>query len=175
MMARGGGKRATAQKFEVSEDSVFRHWHNHVSDAVKAARKAEVLKPGAELKTLVIDESRGLLESLQVVRAGLFRQFDLAIELDDRTGAASMARELHRNLELMAKATGELLNSPQAGVTNIVLTPDYLELRGQLLGVLRQFPDAARAVAEVFRRSESQAANAIRALSAPADTAGVAA
>jgi hypothetical protein len=165
MMA-GLGKRAVGKKFGVSEDSVFRHCHSHMSEAAKAAKKAEILRPGAELKNLVINESRGLLESLQVIRAGLFRQFDLAIEIDDRSGAASMARELHRNLELMAKATGELLASPQASVTNIVLTPDYIELRGQLLGVLRRFPEAARAVAEVFRGSEAQAATAIRALSA---------
>lgn len=164
-MAAGLGKRAVAKRFDISEDSAWRHYDRHMSEAAKAARKAEILKPGAELKALVINESRGLLESLQVLRAGLFRQFDLAVELDDRSGAASMARELHRNLELMAKATGELLASPQAGVTNIVLTPDYIELRGQLLGVLRRFPDAARAVAEVFRGSEAQAASAIRALS----------
>ena len=34
-------------------------------------------------------------------------------------------------------------------VTNIVLSADYIRLRGDLLAALRPFPEAARAVADV--------------------------
>ncbi|HEY1504113.1 MAG TPA: hypothetical protein VGF92_07425 [Stellaceae bacterium] len=172
-MARGAGKRATALKFNTSEDSVWRHWAKHVSENIKAARKVEILKPGAELRNLVVDESRGLLEGLSMIRGALYRQLDTAVEVDDRSAVASLSRALHENLTIVGRATGELLAHQSALAPSVTLQADYLELRNQLIAALRPFPDARAAVAAVFRRSEDQAASAIRALSAsPAPATG---
>jgi len=40
-------------------------------------------------------------------------------------------------------------------VTNIVLSPAFLDLRSVLVHALWQYAEAARAVAEVFRRIEA--------------------
>ncbi len=162
-MAKGLGKRETATKYKLGEDSIWRHWHRHVPEAVKAARKVDYLKPGANLEKLLVEEPAGLLESLSLIRAGLLSQFDIALELDDRTGVAGMARELHRNLNLMAQATGELAQHAKSSVTNIILSPSYLALRANLLRALRPFPEAARAVAEALRQAEGDAMSAMMA------------
>ena len=156
LLARGASKRAIAEKFGLKPDAVWRHWHNgHVSDHVKAALVLKALKPGADLEKLVTDESIGLLENLQRIRATLYGQFDAAAEAGDRHNVGVLAARLHENLRIAATSTGELQKHAPTNVTNILMAPAYLDLRSSLLGALRRFPEAARAVAEVFRRSEA--------------------
>lgn len=162
-MARGAGKRAVARRFNVSADAVWRHWDGHVGEAVKVARKAEVLKPGALLEQLVEEEDTGLLETLRIARAAVLHQLDLANELDDRPAVAALAGQLHKNAELVGRYTGEIRNAASTTVNNLVLSPDYLALRLKLTQVLRAFPEAAQAVAAVFREAEGGTVRQIEA------------
>jgi hypothetical protein len=156
LLARGASKRHVGEKFGLHPDSVWRHWANgHVPEHVKATLAVKALKPGAELEKLVTDESIGLLENLQRARAVLWAQFDAAAEVGDRQAVAVLASRIHENLRLAATSTGELQKHAPASVTNIVLSPAYLDLRGALVCALRQYPEAARAVAEAFRRIEA--------------------
>jgi hypothetical protein len=156
LMARGAGQHAIGKKFEVSPDSVWRHWRNgHVAEHVKAKLAGEVLKPGVELAKLVTDESTGLLENLQRIRASLYMVFDAAIEAGERHVVAQIAARLHDNLSLGARSTGELGKHTPGTTASVLLAPAYLDLRSALLKVLRSYPDAARAVAEAFRRAEA--------------------
>ena len=68
-LACGVSARAISQKFGVSHDAVGRHWRNHVAEETRSALVAGTLKAGVELERLVIEESSGVLEALQVVRA----------------------------------------------------------------------------------------------------------
>jgi hypothetical protein len=146
-----------AKKYGLSYDAVARHWRNHVTDTVKAASIAKVLKPGEDLQKLVTDESIGLLENLQRIRGILYSQFDAAAEASDRGAVASLATRLHENLRMAATKTGELEQHVKLNnVTNIILSPAYLELRTMLLAALRRHPEAAGAVVEAFRRVEVQ-------------------
>ena len=155
LLARGASKRAIAEKFGLKPDAVWRHWHNgHVSEAVKSALVAKALRPGVELEKLVTDESIGLLENLQRIPT-LYGQFDAAAEAGDRHNVGILAARRHENLRIAATSTGELQKHAPTNVTNILMAPAYLDLRSSLLGALRRFPEAARAVAEVFRRSEA--------------------
>jgi hypothetical protein len=156
LLARGASKRHVGEKFHLHPDAVWRHWaNNHVPEHVKATLAVKALKPGAELEKLVTDESIGLLENLQRARAVLWAQFDAAAEVGDRQAVAVLASRIHENLRLAATSTGELQKHAPASVTNIVLSPAYLDLRGALVRALRQYPEAARAVAEAFRRIEA--------------------
>jgi hypothetical protein len=168
-MARGAGKREAGKQFNVSEDAVWRHWQNHVPETIKIARRTEVLRPGARLEALVDEESVGLLDSLRVIRGGLLRQFDVALSIDNTGGVAMIARELHRNAELFAKATGELVPHTRKTIEHVVLSPQYLELRSELATVLRRHPDALRDVMGAFQRLESRAsASMIEGTATPA-------
>jgi hypothetical protein len=156
LMARGASKRHVGDKFGLSPDAVWRHWRNgHVPEHVRASLAIKALKPGAELEKLVTDESVGLLENLQRIRATLYAQFDAAGEVGDRNAVAMLSARLHENLSLAARSTGELQKHAPGNVVNILMAPAYLDLRAALLRTLRPFPDAARAVAEAFRRVEA--------------------
>jgi hypothetical protein len=156
LLARGASKRHLGEKFGLGPDAVWRHWRNgHVPDHVKASLAIKSLKPGAELEKLVTDESIGLLENLQRIRATLYAQFDASAEVGDRQAVATLAGKLHENLSIAARSTGELQKHAPGNVTNILLAPAYLDLRSALLRTLRQHPEAARAVADAFRRIEA--------------------
>ena len=152
-IASGEPQRDVAKRFKLSKDAVNRHWLHHVSSFMKQARKLEILKPGARLDELIVEEGRGLLDNLQIIRGKLYRQLEIAIAGDDRPGVTSVTRELHRNLELSAKSTGELQNA-RPNVTNIVLSQDYVELRHNILKALRPFPEASAAVIAALRDVE---------------------
>ena len=156
-LTKGVSQRQVAKRFKCSEDALSRHWARHVPPALKVAKKIQVLKPGAALDELLVDEGRGLLENLHIIRAQLFRQFDAAVALEDRAGVKAMSNELHRNLELGAKATGELQQNARPSVTNIILSQDYVALRLRILQALRPFPDAARAVVAALQQLETRA------------------
>jgi hypothetical protein len=157
LMARGASRHALGAKFSVSPDAVARHWRTHVPDTVKAAVLARSLKPGVEIEKLIDDENLGLLENLQRIRGVLFQQFDAAAEAGDRPGVAIISARLHDNLRLAATKTGELqAHAPKTSITNVILSPAYLELRGRLLLALRKYPEAAGAVAAAFRGVEQQ-------------------
>jgi hypothetical protein len=156
LSARGVSRRAIAAQFNASPDAIWRHWvSGHVPDHVKTALAVKALRPAASLETLITDESVGLLENLQRIRAQLYAQFDAACEAGDRVSVASLSTRLHENLRLAATSTGELQKNAPASVTNIVLSPAYLDLRAALLRALRQHPEAAAAVGAAFHRAEA--------------------
>jgi len=157
-MARGVGRNATGAKFGVSQSSIRNHWARHTPESVKAAALARTLKPGVEIEKLMQDEDTGLLEHLQHIRGILFQQFDAAAEANDRHGVAVLSSRLIEALRLGAQKTGELAQhaSKTTSITNVVLSPAYLELRGRLLMALRKYPEASQAVSEAFRAVEQQ-------------------
>jgi hypothetical protein len=156
LMARGASRKAVGEKFAVSPSAAMRHWREHVPTHVKAAAIAKVLKPGETVQKLLDDENVGLLENLQRIRGTLYLQFDAAAEVGDRAGVATLATRLHENLRMAALKTGELQQHASTSVTNIVLSADYLRLRGLLLSTLRAYPEASQAVASAFRQIEDR-------------------
>jgi hypothetical protein len=158
LMARGAGRVSVSKQFSVSESSIKNHWAKHTPATIKAAAIGQVLKPGADIEKLLNDEDVGLLEHLQRIRGILFQQFDAAAEAGDRHGVAMLSGRLLETLRLGAQKTGELSqhHGPHTSITNVVLSPAYLELRGRLLMALRKHPEASQAVSEAFRAVEQQ-------------------
>ena len=72
-----------------------------------------------------------------------------------------VAGQLHRNLEI----TGSLLGDLGSGntITNILIQPQYVEMRVELVRALSPYPDARQAVAQVLHSLEHKAADAVRA------------
>jgi hypothetical protein len=89
----GASLRVLAVKFNVSADSICRHFKRHVT----AARRAELTAGPAmveELANAAAGESKSLLDYLAIVRAVLFNQFLNAAEAGDRAGVAHVAGRL---------------------------------------------------------------------------------
>jgi hypothetical protein len=153
-MAFGGTKRAVAKAFGLSEASIWRHWNKHTPQPIKDAMRISVLKPGATLESLIEEEGVDLVETLKIARASILWSLDQAVQLEDRHGVSMMTAALHRNVELVGRFTGELINRSQHVSVSLVLSEEYLKLRGDLLRILQLFPDAAAAVAAAFRNVE---------------------
>jgi len=76
---------------------------------------------------------------------------------------SALAGRLHESLALSAKLTGELVPHAGVSITNVLLSPDFLRLRGELLRVLERYPEARDEVAAVFRRAGLKAVSEIGA------------
>jgi hypothetical protein len=157
-IATGLSKRAIAQRFSVSPDAVWRHGQSHLTPEVCAALATKLVQRDGDMRRILLDEGAGVVEALKAIRGPLFGLFLVAIDAGDSRAAAALSGRLHESLALSAKLTGEL--APQAGVsiTNVLLSPDYQRLRGELMRVLARHPEAQAEVAAVFRRAGLQAA-----------------
>jgi hypothetical protein len=166
LLAGGAGQTAVARKFGLSPHSLHRHWRNHVSEA----RRARLIMGPVQVQALsaqVAEENTCVLDNLRIVRSGIYRQYDAALEAGDRVSGALLAGKLHENLRITARITGELASSPLVTITNnqqslTVLTssPMFAAFQAQLLRVLQRHPSALDDVVAEFSRLEREASPA---------------
>jgi hypothetical protein len=156
-LATGKSVRAIANKFGVHEKALYRHKKN-LPPQLKAAYIGNLLAPGVDLETLKTQESEGLLQSLATQRARLLITQDQAMEDSDGALVATLSRAIHDNLRLVGTYLGELQSHSTQHVINVLLTPEYLQLRNALIRALGPFPEARRAVAATLHEMESGAA-----------------
>ena len=152
-----------ARRFNVGEDSLHRHRQNHLSPQVMAAILAAQKPTDIDLEALQASESEGLLAQLVTQRARLQTHSEMATDLGDVRSAVACERAITSNLELVGKLLGQLVQRHEVRSTNLLVSPDYLQLRSVLVSALAPFPEAARAVAAVLHQLESKAASDITA------------
>jgi len=170
LLAGGAGQKAVGRKFGVSKDSIHRHWHGHVSPE----RRTQLIMgpvPRQALAAQVAEENTCVLDNLRIVRSGLYKQYDAALEAGDRTTGALLAGKLHQNLQITARITGELASSPlvqinnnQQNVAMLMESPDFTAFQARLIAVLRDFPEARFAVLREFERLESSSVERIESV-----------
>jgi hypothetical protein len=135
-IAGGMNNSQTAEKWQLSRDSVRRHRLAHLSPALKGV--------------LTRRESAGAvraldrLEDLHVKASAIL---DAAMADGKPSLSLAAIRELKGLTELLARITGELDERPQVQVLNVVADPAWVEARTRLLAALRPYPEAARAAA----------------------------
>ena len=149
------------ERFKVSPHATWRHG-KHLGPELKAAPALKLIVRQRDISAVVLEEGTSTIEQLRAVRAPLFSRFLACVDCGDDRSAAALAGRLHEGLQISAKLAGELVPAISTQIQNIVLSPDYIRLRGDLLGALRPFPEAARAVADVFRRTGERVADDMR-------------
>jgi hypothetical protein len=82
---------------------------------------------------------------------------DHALELVDLQMVATLSGHIHRNTELQGKYLGEFAQHSVQTNVNILIQPEYLSLRQEMLRVLEAFPEARRAVSKEFQKREAAA------------------
>jgi hypothetical protein len=159
-LARGVAAPAIARRFKLGADSVYRHSRNHLPPQLRASLLAGPDLAGVDLDKLKETESQSLLGNLVALRHRLFAALDCAEEYNDAGMFTRVSSQLHANLEL----TGKLLGDLGVGVTNVnvLVMPQYVELRVALVQALASFPEARQAVAAVLHQLESKAAADIK-------------
>jgi hypothetical protein len=157
-LSRRVGYREIAKRYpELNKDNLFRHKKNHLPPQVEAALRATGRPTDIDLDALRQSESEGLLQHLVAQRGRLNYLLDLAEEVKDVRGASSIHGRITDNLALTGRLLGEITAGSRTTVNQLVISPEYLTLRQQLIEALRPFPDARAAVARVLRDLEGGA------------------
>lgn len=160
-LARGVSVRALATRYQLTRDSLYRHAKLHLPPQLRAKLLGGPDLP-IDLDQLRETEGQSLLANLVALRGRLFSSLDVAEEAGDGSMLSRIAGQLHQNLELTGKLVGTL-SSGHTTINNVLVLPQYVELRVSLVNALRGFPEAARAVAGVLHQIESKAAADIAA------------
>jgi hypothetical protein len=153
--------RVLGERFKLSKDAIHRHAANHLTPPMRAAILAAQRPSAIDLDALRTSESEGLLAQLVVQRARLLQLGDMALDLGDVKAAVAVESQINANVTLVAKLLGQLVNHHSVSHTNLLISPDYVKMRGVLMDALRPFPEAMRAVAAAVHRLESDAAQNI--------------
>jgi hypothetical protein len=95
------------------------------------------------------------------LRHRLFASLDVAEECGDANMVSRITSQLHRNLEITGQLLGDL-GIGSTNVTNILIAPQYIELRIEIVKALAAFPEARAAVAGALHALESKAAADIK-------------
>ncbi|MGE0523502.1 MAG: hypothetical protein AB7O60_10775 [Variibacter sp.] len=86
---------------------------------------------------------------------------DLAADLGDIRTSIAAETAIARNYLLVGKLLGQLVQIHDVRHTNLLVSPDYINLRQTLIAALKPFPEAARAVGAALHALESEAAKDI--------------
>jgi hypothetical protein len=133
-LARNEVFRTIADDTGLSETALKRHKAEHIPDALT---KAEDIKDVAEANTLLED-----IKSLRERATGIL---DRAERSGDLKTALLGIREARGCLELLAKVEGQINDRPQTQI-NILINPQWVELRTLILTALEPYPQAREAV-----------------------------
>ncbi len=134
--------RAIARQFGLSKDAVLRHHDDDLPATLAKAQEAEDVAHAID----VLGQLRAInAATLQVLAdARTVGDGDLALKAVDR---------VQRQIELQAKLLGELDERP---TVNVLIAPEWLVVRAELLDALRAYPDARTAVAARLAALESK-------------------
>jgi hypothetical protein len=129
----GESNRRIASHFGLVETSLRRHKAEHLPLSLLKAQEAEE-----------VADSDCLVAQLRALNREALRILQLAKQSGDLRIALMAIGQARCNLELLAKVAGEL---QQGGTVNLVVAPEYLQVRARLITALAPFPDARLAAA----------------------------
>jgi len=147
---------ALARKFDASRDSIARHRKNHMPPQLVAALLATGKPTVIDLEQLRKSESEGLVQHLVAQRGYLYGLAKQAEDMGDLRAAIQAHGRINDTLALTGKLLGELVTHQSVSIQQLIVQPEYLQLRQALIQALRPFPDARHAVAEVLRQVEGE-------------------
>ena len=156
-LARGVPIRVIGAKYGVAKNTACR-WKSQLPPQLRAAAYTAKITEAADLEALRIDESNALLQNLATQRARLLLAQDQALELTDHRMLVSISGQIHKNIELVGRYLGEFAQHSVSTNINVLIQPEYLELRSKIVRALAPFPEARAAVAAVLHSIEGRAA-----------------
>jgi hypothetical protein len=131
-LVNGEPNRRIASRFQIQEIAIRRHVADHFPATLARAREALEITRGDAL----LDQVKTVLAKTWVVLAHVEAEHDHEKTLKALAG-------LDARLTLLAKMMGELRDQ---SVTNILVIPEWQQLRTRVLAALVPYPDARAAV-----------------------------
>jgi len=123
--------RGIAKRFKISESALYRH-KSHLSKTLKRAKEAEE-----------ISHADNLLKQVRELQNKTLNILSKSEKSNDLRTALNAIREARGNFELLAKLLGELNYNPQI---NILISPEWLELKSVITKALDNYPKAKKEV-----------------------------
>lgn len=153
LLATGAQPKPLATKFGLKPGSLYNHRDKHISAEYITAVRIGPLQGEEQLRRLCNEHGASVVENLMAIYGGLASRWLSAFEAGDDARLSLLTQRLHKNLELRARLTHELLPPGPSSITNNVLIadPQYLRVIGRLAQLLAPYPDARRAVAGGLR------------------------
>jgi hypothetical protein len=155
LLALGDQVKPLAAKFKLTPSALYNHKKKHISAEYVRAVRIGPLESEEQLRDLCTRHGGSVIENLTAIYAGLVARWLAAFEGGDDQTLSALTHRLHKNLELRARLTHELM-PPAANVTNNVLIadPQYLRVIGRLAQLLAPFPEARKRVAVGLREMD---------------------
>jgi hypothetical protein len=125
--------RDIACHFNVGRMALVRHHDDHLPAAMAKAKEAEEAAKADDL-----------LKEVRALRSKAYSLLMQAEKAGDLRTALAGVREARACLELLAELSQQLDRRP---VVNLLLLPEWVRVRTELLEALQPFPDARGAVA----------------------------
>jgi hypothetical protein len=160
-LARGIDSGTISRRYHVSTDSVRRH-KRHIPATVWESLKKSVLTGDnrINLAKLRESESEHILSRLVTQRLSIQKLIADAESKGDLRVAIQANRVLLENLAAEARLLSDL-GVLSAEKTTLTSSAAYLALRARLIGVLRDFPEARKAVLRAFGIAEQEESSAL--------------
>jgi len=136
-LVRGDSIAKIALDFAISEHALRRHKQNHMS---------KFLEPSYEAKEVAQADS--LFDELKGIQLRTTMLLNRAEDKGDIRSCAPLLREMREQIRLMLELEGRLAAQPQI---NILVNPQWLELRTLIIEALEPFPEAREAVTRVIQ------------------------
>jgi hypothetical protein len=156
-MANGVGIDTLADRFSLHRQALWRHKRFHMTeDQLRRLKLTGYSDPRTDLEALKRTETESLLANLISERVRQARIADAA-EADQQWSVASKASgELVRTLKTIGTLLGEIHtgNTTINNQFNLLIDPQWLEIRRAITQALRPHPVALRAVADALQTIE---------------------
>jgi predicted transcriptional regulator len=132
LVSRSASYRDIAGHYGVSKTAVSRHTKEHLPELLAKAYEAEEAARAEELLT-----------DVRRLHARTLRALLRAEAAADWTTMLRAVREARENVRLLGELRGKPDTRP---VVNVLVSPEWLELRAQIVGALEPHPEAREAV-----------------------------
>ncbi len=138
--------RMISDRYGLSETSLKRHRKEHLPSHVAKAQEAAK-----------VADADDLLQQLKALRNKAIGILQKAETAGDYRTALQGIREARGCIEVLMEVEGELDRRPTFSVT---VSPQWIEIRTVILGSLREYPEAATAVAAALIQAEGRSTHA---------------
>jgi hypothetical protein len=152
----GASLRAVAQRFGLTgKDAVHYHFKHHVTPE----RRASLMIGAAQWETLsnqATQESRTLLERMNVATSILFKRFVACAEAGADYALVGIAGKLNALFRDYAELTGQLREISTSvtinqNTINLISSPEFVALQSGLLTIARKHPEARAEIVGLLR------------------------
>ncbi|HSL85147.1 MAG TPA: hypothetical protein VLF66_20425 [Thermoanaerobaculia bacterium] len=144
----------------MSPSAVYRHKTGHLPARLKRAFEAQETRKAVELaehrteeRAKEVGQAIDIVQQLRAINSATLQVLQAARESEKHSLSLQAVDRVHKQIELQAKLLGELQES--GPTVNVLVAPEWRELRVTVLQALTPFPDARAAVAEVLTDARS--------------------